>query len=69
MVFIVGVCILLRVLSNHKIKPSFATIDKYNFACYMPFDSTDPLQRVVTSIFNILCHKNHLKMATNKIWF
>jgi hypothetical protein len=28
LLFIVGVCILLRVPSNHKVKPSFATIDK-----------------------------------------
>jgi hypothetical protein len=33
---IVGICILLRVLSNHKINPSFATIDK---CVYLVFSS------------------------------
>jgi hypothetical protein len=30
---VVGMCILLRVLSNHKTKPSFALIRKYAFLC------------------------------------
>jgi hypothetical protein len=40
MVFIVGVCILLRVSSNHKIKPSFATTDKWSIV-HGTIDTTD----------------------------
>jgi hypothetical protein len=33
--FVVGVCILLRVLSNYKIKPSLATTDKMYLFCVL----------------------------------
>jgi hypothetical protein len=46
--FIVGMCILLCVLTNHKSKPSFATIRKYALLCglHKRPSSSDVIQNI-----------------------
>jgi hypothetical protein len=57
-IFIIGSCILLRVLSNYKMKPSFPTTDKmYLFLCSLQSRHVSALTsghlQVVLVILNI----------------